>query len=366
MARQTSKAVVARDQETAISPTLLQQAEQRIAVAEKVAELLTATIEKHKLYSVIVFKKREGGKVVSERKSKHVRFEGWTTAGALLEFIMGDSVHPITVSTEPIPYPEGKGPSDYPQGAFGYKAHVEARTSDGRVLGGAETSVTRDESRWRNADDYAIQSMAQTRAGSKALRAPLGWLVALAGFDQTPAEEMDGLRADSDRSTRPPARRAAQPAKNGGWACSDCGRGSLEWQKEEPGRKPIPSSESNCPQCGHVRGAKSAAEADAAAATRRGESAIEAGEGISAGANGQPVDVTPEAAAQDDVVDGEAVDVTSDEAAAENAESDAVPEARADADGVVIEEEANTDDEAADDAEAESAAEAADGGSPYP
>ena len=39
-------------------------------------------------------------------------------------------------------------------------------------------------------DDYALRSMAQTRATSKALRQPLGFVMSLAGFDPTPAEEM--------------------------------------------------------------------------------------------------------------------------------------------------------------------------------
>ena len=40
------------------------------------------------------------------------------------------------------------------------------------------------------ADDYAIRSMAQTRAMSKALRGPLGFVITLAGRDATPAEEV--------------------------------------------------------------------------------------------------------------------------------------------------------------------------------
>ena len=43
----------------------------------------------------------------------------------------------------------------------------------------------------RSFDEYAILSMAQTRAEGKAYRLLLGWLMKAAGFEATPAEEMD-------------------------------------------------------------------------------------------------------------------------------------------------------------------------------
>jgi hypothetical protein len=43
----------------------------------------------------------------------------------------------------------------------------------------------------RTFDEYAICSMAQTRAEGKAYRLLLGWLMKAAGFEATPAEEMD-------------------------------------------------------------------------------------------------------------------------------------------------------------------------------
>lgn len=72
----------------------------------------------------------------------------------------------------------------------GWEARVEARTLAGAVIGAAEAECTRDERMWSNRDDYALRSMAQTRATSKALRMPLGFVVTLAGYEATPAEEM--------------------------------------------------------------------------------------------------------------------------------------------------------------------------------
>lgn len=45
---------------------------------------------------------------------------------------------------------------------------------------------------------FQLRSMAQTRAVAKALRFALGWVVVLAGYKATPAEELDGM---TDRDT---------------------------------------------------------------------------------------------------------------------------------------------------------------------
>jgi hypothetical protein len=90
----------------------------------------------------------------------------------------------VPVWTKPL---DGEAPAGR---SFGFEARVEARTLDGRVIGAAEAMCTRNERRWKSADDYAIRSMAQTRATSKALRGPLGFVVTLAGYQATPAEEM--------------------------------------------------------------------------------------------------------------------------------------------------------------------------------
>lgn len=60
----------------------------------------------------------------------------------------------------------------------------------GRIVGSAEAMCTRDERMWANRDDYALRSMAQTRATSKALASPLRFVITLAGYEGTPAEEM--------------------------------------------------------------------------------------------------------------------------------------------------------------------------------
>jgi hypothetical protein len=105
---------------------------------------------------------------------EHVLVEGWTLCGSLV------GVFPVTVWTRQI--------------GSGWEARVEARTISGAIVGSAEAMCTREEVRWRDAADYAIRSMAQTRATSKAMRLPLGFIISLAGFEPTPAEEMDGVQ----------------------------------------------------------------------------------------------------------------------------------------------------------------------------
>lgn len=102
----------------------------------------------------------------------HVQVEGWQLLGSML------GVTAVCVETEEV---DG-----------GWKATVEARTLDGRVIGRADALCTKHEKRgpWKNADDYARLSMAQTRATSKALKGPLGFVISLAGYATTPAEEM--------------------------------------------------------------------------------------------------------------------------------------------------------------------------------
>jgi hypothetical protein len=90
----------------------------------------------------------------------------------------------------------------------GFEARVVAQTLDGRIVGSAEAQCTRSESNWKSRDDYALRSMAQTRATSKALSVPLRFIMTLAGLEGTPAEEMPSetpVRGRQSRSNATPA-----------------------------------------------------------------------------------------------------------------------------------------------------------------
>lgn len=138
-----------------------------IVKAAAISDALARAVRDRKLYV------RINGK-------EHVLVGGWTLLGSML------GVFPITVWSRALD--------------DGWEARVEARTLDGRTVGAAESECLRSERRWAKADDYAIRSMAQTRATSKALRMPLGFVMELAGFDATPADE---IPVEDDRRARP-------------------------------------------------------------------------------------------------------------------------------------------------------------------
>jgi hypothetical protein len=111
------------------------------------------------------------------------------------------------------------------------------------MISSAEASCLRDEPNWRTKPEYQLKSMAQTRASAKALRNVLAWVVVLAGYKPTPAEEMPSTSIEKPTQTVKPVKRAAianeqEPVYNGsepeivpiqetttshsGFKCSDC------------------------------------------------------------------------------------------------------------------------------------------------
>ena len=181
--------------------------------ASRVADALKGVIDQKNLY------KRIGNK-------NHVLVEGWATCGAML------GLTAATVWSRPMGDPVSEKGHDW-------EARVEVRTLDGRVIGAAEAMCTRKEQTWKSRDDYALRSMAQTRATSKALRGPLGFIVTLAGYSATPAEEMppDASQGGFSSQQTPVERdvkitgKTDVPAENDPW-----------FQEVQPLLKGIPSS----------------------------------------------------------------------------------------------------------------------------
>lgn len=110
------------------------------------------------------------GMLVRIQGREHCTVDGWQVLGSMI------GVTAVCEWTRPM--------------QDGWEARVVAQTLDGRVIGAAEAQCTRTEKMWSKRDDYALRSMAQTRATSKALKGPLGFVVKLAGFEPTPADEM--------------------------------------------------------------------------------------------------------------------------------------------------------------------------------
>jgi hypothetical protein len=173
-----SEALVVRDDDAELmqAPANLFGTSDPAAVVARSTEIATALAD--------VLKKKGLAKKISNRE--FVLVEGWTLLGTML------GVFPVVEWSRPV--------------EDGWEARVEARTLSGQVVGAAEAECLRSEKNWKNRDDYALRSMAQTRAVSKALRGPLGFIVQLAGFSPTPAEEIPD---DAEPLQNPPVSQKA-------------------------------------------------------------------------------------------------------------------------------------------------------------
>ncbi len=126
------------------------------------------------------------GLCVKIKGREHVLCEGWTTAAALMG--IGSRERDVVLREDGT-----------------YVAYVELiRWSDGIVVGGASAECGPTEGRWARAEAFQRRSMAITRATAKACRLSFSWIVSLAGYNPTPAEEMEGVEPDQ-ASVKPQA-----------------------------------------------------------------------------------------------------------------------------------------------------------------
>jgi hypothetical protein len=117
-------------------------------------------------------------KVVLNGKT-YLQFEDWQTLGRFY------GVTAIGRATKYVEFGEGRNITR------GFEATAEALlVSTNQTISSAEAICLDDEANWRDKPLYQLKSMAQTRAGAKALRNVLAWVVVMAGYAPTPAEEM--------------------------------------------------------------------------------------------------------------------------------------------------------------------------------
>lgn len=132
----------------------------------EVAELLQKFVKEKKLTSNI-------------KGKEYPQVEAWQFAGSQL------GLYPILTEVRQ----ESTGQE------IKYCAWVEVRRiSDDKLMSRGFATCSNKEASKRLFDEYAICSMAQTRAEGKAFRMLLSWLMKAAGFEVTPAEEMDFTR----------------------------------------------------------------------------------------------------------------------------------------------------------------------------
>lgn len=157
---------------------------QQVAKATEIANALCDVIEKQKLYTNIQGK-------------KYVLVEAWELMGTFLGILPREN---RVVRME-----DGS-----------YEATVDlVRAADGKVIGGASALCGMDEQRWAKAANYARRSMAITRATGKAYRLSFSWIINLAGYEATPAEEMPAevSAPKNDRATVAAPTSGAQKGK---------------------------------------------------------------------------------------------------------------------------------------------------------
>jgi len=128
----------------------------------EMANVLKGYVVKQRLYTNIFGK-------------NYVHVEGWQFAGGLM------GLFPKVTNVEDVSK----------NGEYKWKAEVEivsAKTN--QVVSTGFALCSNKENKKKSFDEYAVLSMAQTRAIGKAYRNIVGWVMKLAGYEGTPTEEM--------------------------------------------------------------------------------------------------------------------------------------------------------------------------------
>lgn len=118
----------------------------------------------------------------------YVNVEGWQLAGAFA------GIFPVVKAVERV---TGDGQE------VKYRAEVElVDTRKDKTVGYGVAFCSNKEYSKKSFDEYAIASMAQTRAVGKAYRLTLGWLMKLAGYEATPAEELPNEQEENAQNRK--------------------------------------------------------------------------------------------------------------------------------------------------------------------
>jgi hypothetical protein len=121
-----------------------------------------------------------------DKEAEYVTVEGWEVLGTMLGIV------PDTRIVEEMKNDKGR--------VIGFKARATLYQhpilDDGKIVGGtvlstAEAYCTKDDFQKKY---FSMASMAQTRALGKAYRMALSWVMKMAGFEPTPAEDMPKFR----------------------------------------------------------------------------------------------------------------------------------------------------------------------------
>lgn len=180
--------------------------------ATSVAKSLVPIIDQQKLF-------------VDIQGRKFVKAEGWVAMLAML------NVFPRVIDCKRLER----------EGETTYEARVElTNMATGVVVGAAEAMASSSERKPWSRDEFSVKSMAQTRAVGKAARLSFSWIMALAGYEPTPSEEMpesSPIQRPKPLNVTPPPTEQAEPA--------------IEWGEPAPVQAPPedPKSSERKPGC---------------------------------------------------------------------------------------------------------------------
>lgn len=129
----------------------------------------------------------------------YVNVEGWQYAGARLGIL------PVIEKLDRI---------DSGDGEYKYQAEVKLlNLRNQQTIGSGFAICSNKEFGKKSYQEFAIASMAQTRAIGKAYRNILAWIIRAAGYEPTPAEEMDYMVKDDGAEPQTKSEKAAESPK---------------------------------------------------------------------------------------------------------------------------------------------------------
>jgi hypothetical protein len=218
-----------------------EQPEEILAKATKIANALADLVKSQDLARNL------GG------KKPHVEVGAWQALGSLLGAFGGQPLHAETAWSRPVLVDgqpkltiyevretrkkwgkvDGRRQiveeteSEYEVDGHDWEARVEIRTASGVVVGAAEAMCSRSEMNWMSKPDPAVKSMAETRAESRAYRRAVGWIMVIAGYNPTPAEEMPPEAAETVQAGQPFGEAASS-------AVASSARQAIAWMLGQP------------------------------------------------------------------------------------------------------------------------------------
>ena len=192
-------------------PTDIEMAEATWAVApanlsaEVFEQMMDDATKKAKILTKVI-QSQSDKYVVHAAGQEFLRFEAWSTLARGYGWTAGVETITDVLDTDG-------------HTVIGVEAYAVLRDNMGTQIGGAPARCMMDEPNWSNKPLAQVASMAGTRAASKALRIGLSWVVVLAGYNPTPAEEFERdasgevVVASRTASPKPPRKRAESPNK---------------------------------------------------------------------------------------------------------------------------------------------------------